>query len=68
MAWPREPGARLSTRLRRAAGVIMASHSDQATELASSTVCWIQNTLPPVRRTAAASLFTLGTISTATGT
>src|SRR5262249_39286859 len=46
----------------------MFSHSDQAAQLASSSVCLIQKTLPPVRRTAAASLLTLGTISTADGT
>jgi len=45
----------------------MFNHLDQAIELVSSTVCLIQNTLPPVRRTAAASRLTFGTISAAMG-
>ena len=47
----------------------MCRYSDHETRaVASSIVCLIQNTLPPVLRTADASRFTLGTISTATGT
>ena len=68
MSWPREPGARFFSCPSRVPGVSMRRYSDHEFRLLLSIVCLIQNTLPPVLRTAAASLLTLGTISTATGT
>jgi hypothetical protein len=46
----------------------MANQWDHAVRLASLVVFWIQNTLPPVSRSAAASRLTLGTVAIAVWT